>query len=304
MSADGWVFAFPALQPFEPGAARALEAAWPRAARVVRACDEVLRREAGMSMLPAWYGRLGQGAVLDCRLCLPLTLAYQVALFDRLVEAGEHPAAVVGMSAGESAAAYAAGMLSLEDATRVAVHTGRVVERHQGWQRIASLHAPADAVEALIREDRATLDVAMSISGRLTVVSGEAGAVARALERATLEGIGHTQVGFAFGAHNTHMEACRAPLLHALRGLRPRAARCPVASSAAGGWIETAAEAGPELWWRHVSARVHFTETLDALWAAGYRRFVEMGRRSLYTAELARRGAVMRAASDAPLAMA
>jgi|KBSMisStandDraft_5_1062788.scaffolds.fasta_scaffold46075_3 acyl transferase domain-containing protein len=291
MSGAGWVFAFPGLQPFDPAAARALEAAWPGTARVLAQCEQAARRAGGVSILAAWRGAHGTAPIVDCRLCYPLNLAYQAALLARLAEAGIEPAAVVGISAGETAAAYSAGMLSLEDAMRVAIHTGAALEEHQKWQRIASLHTSAAHVDALVDEERSQVDVSMIVSDQLTVISGDAGAIERILARARRADIGHTEVGFGFGAHNRRMNAMREPLMHALRGLRPRAPACRVASPAVGGWLTHARHADAELWWLHASERISFLETLDKLWQEGYRRFVEMGPRSLFTAALSQRGA-------------
>jgi len=221
MSGAGWVFAFPGLQPFDPAAARALEAAWPGTARVLAQCEQAARRAGGVSILAAWRGAHGTAPIVDCRLCYPLNLAYQAALLARLAEAGIEPAAVVGISAGETAAAYSAGMLSLEDAMRVAIHTGAALEEHQKWQRIASLHTSAAHVDALVDEERSQVDVSMIVSDQLTVISGDAGAIERILARARRADIGHTEVGFGFGAHNRRMNAMREPLMHALRGPRP-----------------------------------------------------------------------------------
>jgi acyl transferase domain-containing protein len=297
LSASRWVFAFPGLQPVEPAATRDLRRTCPGAERVVIACDEVVRCEVGLSILPLWRGER-DAVVLDCRLCYPLALAHQIALVECLADQGITPSAAVGLSAGEPAAAYAAGMLGLEDAMRIAAHTGWGVEKHQRWQRIASLHAASSVVDALLDDDRAEVDIALIISNRLTVVSGEKDAIERLLERAARAGVGRTQVPFTFGAHNRHMDAMREPLITALRGLRPRAASCQLVSAATGGWIEEPAQLGPDHWWHHASARIRLADALNKLWDAGYRHFVEVGPRSLFSAELAQRGAQLCYAAD------
>lgn len=55
----------------------------------------------------------------------PLCTALQLALVDTLASVGIKPAAVVGHSSGEIAAAYAAGALTAEEAIAVAFHRGR-----------------------------------------------------------------------------------------------------------------------------------------------------------------------------------
>lgn len=60
----------------------------------------------------------------------PLITALQIAYTDCLLEAGRQPAVVAGYSAGETAAFYAAGVLSRSDALRVAAIRGAVLENY------------------------------------------------------------------------------------------------------------------------------------------------------------------------------
>ena len=62
--------------------------------------------------------------VYEAEFSQPLCTALQLALVDTLASVGIKPAAVVGHSSGEIAAAYAAGALTAEDAITVAFHRG------------------------------------------------------------------------------------------------------------------------------------------------------------------------------------
>ncbi|KND94632.1 Lovastatin diketide synthase LovF [Tolypocladium ophioglossoides CBS 100239] len=69
---------------------------------------------------PAKTSRLG-----SAELSQPLCTAIQVALVDTLASVGVQPAAVVGHSSGEVAAAYAAGAITANEAIAVAFHRGQ-----------------------------------------------------------------------------------------------------------------------------------------------------------------------------------
>ena len=66
----------------------------------------------------------------------PCLFALQVALAELWASWGVRPEAVVGHSVGEVAAAYLAGVFSLEDAVRVIYHRGRCMERAPGRGRM------------------------------------------------------------------------------------------------------------------------------------------------------------------------
>ncbi|KAI0165413.1 polyketide synthase PksD [Hypoxylon sp. FL1284] len=68
----------------------------------------------------------------------PLCTAIQIALIELLKGFGIRPAAVIGHSSGEIAAAYASGALSFESACKVAYHRGRLA-----GQLISSLPRPS-----------------------------------------------------------------------------------------------------------------------------------------------------------------
>ena len=59
----------------------------------------------------------------------PLCTALQIGLVDVLAKWNVHPAAVLGHSSGEIAAAYAAGALTAESAIIVAYYRGKIAEQ-------------------------------------------------------------------------------------------------------------------------------------------------------------------------------
>jgi acyl transferase domain-containing protein len=78
------------------------------------------------------YDELGaserSSRINDARFSQPLCAVLQIALIDLMRHWGLSPAAVVGHSSGEIAAAYALGALSAHDSLKIAFHRGRLAE--------------------------------------------------------------------------------------------------------------------------------------------------------------------------------
>src|SRR5206468_7387082 len=124
------VFVYSGQGPQWPGMGLGLYRTEPVFRARLDDADAEVQKLAGWSLLEA----LG---ALDDRLrrtdvAQPALFALQAALTDLLREWGIEPEAVLGHSAGEVAAAYAAGVLSFEEALRVAVERGRLMQAAAG----------------------------------------------------------------------------------------------------------------------------------------------------------------------------
>ena len=66
-------------------------------------------------------------------LAQPANFILQAGLFELFASWGVRPAAVIGHSVGEMSSAYAAGVLSLEQAMRVSYHRSQLQAQAAGW---------------------------------------------------------------------------------------------------------------------------------------------------------------------------
>ncbi|MCC6810302.1 MAG: acyltransferase domain-containing protein [Deltaproteobacteria bacterium] len=95
----------------------------------------------------------GQDLFLDLRrtrFAQPAICAFEIALFEMWRAAGVTPAFVIGHSVGEVAAAYAAGVLSLEDAMRLAIRRGQILDALHGQGTLFATTLDRDAASALV----------------------------------------------------------------------------------------------------------------------------------------------------------
>ncbi|HEV8319553.1 MAG TPA: type I polyketide synthase, partial [Vicinamibacterales bacterium] len=106
---------------------RDLMAKGPAFLHAIEECDEIFRRHGHISILEELRRDEATSRISDTEIAQPALFAVQVALVRLLASWGVHPDSVIGHSAGEVAAAHAAGVLTLEDAARLALLRGRVM---------------------------------------------------------------------------------------------------------------------------------------------------------------------------------
>ncbi len=100
--------------------------------RAIEEVSDLFAPLAGWSLLEELTADEQRSQLRGTRFGQPAIFALQVALAALWRSWGVEPAAVLGHSAGEMAAAYIAGALSLEDAVRVTFHRSRLQHRLAG----------------------------------------------------------------------------------------------------------------------------------------------------------------------------
>jgi acyl transferase domain-containing protein len=132
----GLVFVFAGQGPQWPGMGRELLAQERVFRETFEQCDELLRPHLGESLFHALDR---EGSLDHTSIAQPALFALEVSLAALWRSWGIEPDAVVGHSVGEIAAAWAAGVLSLEDAARVAAVRGRSMEPACGQGAMAAV---------------------------------------------------------------------------------------------------------------------------------------------------------------------
>ncbi|MET9079394.1 type I polyketide synthase, partial [Streptomyces sp. NPDC004232] len=189
---------------------------------------------------------------------------------------GVRPAAVVGHSQGEIAAACVAGALSLEDGARVVALRSRAITRIAGTGGMMSVPLSADDTRTRMAPWADRLAVAAVNGPASVVVSGEAGALDELHTALTGDGIRARKVNVDYGSHSAQVEAIRGTVLAALDGITPREADIPFRSSLTGDWLDTTG-LGADYWYTNLRETVRFEDAVRGLIAAGHRTFIEVG---------------------------
>ncbi|MGH7031396.1 MAG: type I polyketide synthase, partial [Stellaceae bacterium] len=154
---------------------------------------------------------LADRRVEDVALGQPALCAFQLALCDLLAGIGVRPAAVIGHSVGEAAAAAIAGILPREEALRLVVARSRLQARVAGMGAMALAAAPVASLESHLPRG---VVVAGENGPRATLLAGPPEAVALACRALDAAGIVSQRVSVPVAYHSPQMDLLR-PLLEA-----------------------------------------------------------------------------------------
>ncbi|KJK54729.1 acyltransferase domain-containing protein, partial [Saccharothrix sp. ST-888] len=148
----------------------------------------------------------------------PVLWAVMVSLAEVWRSAGVRPAAVVGHSQGEIAAAVVAGALSLEDGARVVALRSRAIAGGlAGRGGMVSLALPVEAVrERLAAWGEERISVAAVNGPSSVVVSGEPAALEELLSSCEADGVRARRVPVDYASHSAQVESIRTELLDVL----------------------------------------------------------------------------------------
>ncbi|WP_344564250.1 SDR family NAD(P)-dependent oxidoreductase [Streptomyces axinellae] len=243
-----------------------------RFAETVAACDAVLARH-GLSIRDELLRPEADSRLTETLYAQVANFAVQAGLTAMWREWGIEPAAIVGHSVGEVAAAYAAGVYSLEDALTISYHRANLQARLAGRGVMAAVDMPEEALRPYLLDG---VDVAAVNSATATTLAGDADVMAEVTTRLEAAGASVKRLRVEVAYHSHQMEEIREPLLAALRGITPRPAEVPLVSTVTGDRVE-----GPELdaeyWWRNVRRPVRFAEAVGRLAQLASGAFVEVG---------------------------
>ncbi|WP_245805218.1 type I polyketide synthase [Amycolatopsis australiensis] len=201
----------------------------------------------------------------------PLLWAVMVCLAQLWRSAGVEPAAVIGHSQGEIAAAVVAGALSVEDGARVVALRAKAITELAGTGGMLSVPLPVADVEAGLDP---RLGIAAVNGPSVTVVSGEVTALDEAQARWEAEGVRVRRIPVDYASHSPQVEAIRDRVLADLAGITPRPVRTVFASTLTGEPLDTA-QLTAGYWYRNLRETVRFEQAVRALAAAGHTTFVE-----------------------------
>ncbi len=259
-----------------PGMGEQLYQAEPVFRRAVDRCDALVGDALGDRLLSILYPAAGAAARIDETTYAAIsTFAIQQALVELWRSWGIEPSVVVGHSVGEYAAAWAAGVLSVEDAVRLIVERSKLMAAVPGRGGMAVVHAGRLEVEAALSRHPQVVVAAHNAASNV-VISGPHEPLQAAAGELTAAGMVTTRLAVANAFHSAVFDEVLQPFEAMVAGVRLARPACTYVSAVTGG-VADGELCDSSYWRRHLREPVRFVEAMQALRAERCDAFVEIG---------------------------
>ncbi|KAJ8131128.1 hypothetical protein O1611_g2501 [Lasiodiplodia mahajangana] len=225
------------------------------------------------SVLSELNASMEQSKINLAKFSQPLCTILQIALIDLLTHWGVQPAAVVGHSSGEVAAAYATGALSAEDCWKIAYHRGRL---SHDINRIApNLKGSMLSVGLSDNDVQPYLDglekvvVACINSPSNVTLSGDGLVLAKLEQRFQSENIFARRLKVEVAYHSPDMQVIADEYLESIKDVRILPTKpVPVMYSSVTGALVPLSELGASYWIHNLVSPVQFSKSVGEIFPA------------------------------------
>jgi amino acid adenylation domain-containing protein len=261
----GVAFLFPGQGAQYPGMGAGLYGSEAAFRDALDECAEILRGEIGGDLREIMFAHGPEAAarLTETRYTQPAIFAMDYALGRLWLSKGIKPAALLGHSVGEWAAAALAGIFPLADAARLVAMRARLVQGLPGGAMLAARLPEADAREHIAGDPR--LEIAAVNGPTLCVISGPFEAI-EALEFKFSEArVAARKLSTSHAFHSAMVEPVVEDLRHAVATVRMRAPQLPIISSVTGKPLTDAEATDPQYWAAHLRVTVRFADGLATL---------------------------------------
>ena len=269
------VFVFSGMGPQWWAMGRQLLETEPAFIAMMERCDAALRPVSGWSLIDAFRASETDSQLAEPEIAQVSNFALQVALAAQFEAWGVRPAAVIGHSGGAMAAAYVAGVHTLEDAIRLAFHRSRLQGRPSNSGGMLAVGLSEDAIGEWLDGFGDRVALAAANAPNAVTLAGDPIALDTIAERLAQHQVFARRLAVTIAYHSSAMDPIREEFLTAAADLRGSPPSLPLVSDTTGGWAAGLAF-DAAYWWQAIRSPVRFARGIAALIDAGHTHFVEI----------------------------
>jgi acyl transferase domain-containing protein/acyl carrier protein len=220
----------------------------------------------------------GRGVLSDINqteIAQPVLFIFEYALAKLLMQWGLKPYAMIGHSIGEYTAACLSGVFSLEDALKLVVMRGKLMQQMPSGAML-SVTLPEEELMPLLRSHTGVSLAAVNAPS-LCVVSGPHQDIAALENQLKQKNLECRQLHTSHAFHSPMMDPILKPFEQAVKKISLNKPQLPYISNVSGQWIKVEEAASPTYWAAHLRRTVRFQDGLASLLKDPNTIFIELG---------------------------
>ena len=269
------VFIFSGQGPQWWGMGRELFEAEPVYRAAIEKIDTLLQPLAGWSLVEEMSRPEDESRINRTDIAQPAIFALQVGLAELWRSRGVEPARVVGHSVGEVAAAYWAGIYTLEDAVKVIYHRSRLQNSTGGNGRMVTVGLSREKAQEVILGHEDAVTVAVVNSPSLVTLAGDTEILESIVAKLEEEQVFLRWLRIDYAFHTYQMDPIKEELLEALSDIDPHPGNIPFISTVTAD-VYDGKRLDAAYWWRNVRETVLFSAAITKMVDRGDRLFLEL----------------------------
>src|SRR6516162_8120754 len=240
-------------------------------------CDSAMQGVAQFSLLEELSRSEESSQMHRTEIAQPAIFAMQVALAELWKSWGVQPAAVVGHSVSEIAAACIAGLLSLPQAARITVLRAQFMDHcARGEGKMLAVALGQVEAQALINKHDPSVSIAAFNGPRSLTLAGPRRSIEAMLAELESQGVFARLLRVDHPFHHAMMQPASEALENALGDLTPQREKVPLFSTVTGNRL-SGNVGGGEHWGRGVRQPVLFAPAINAIADFGVDIWLELG---------------------------
>ncbi|WP_108662082.1 type I polyketide synthase [Acuticoccus kandeliae] len=205
----------------------------------------------------------------------PALFAIQVGIVRCLAEDGIYPGATVGHSAGELAAAYCAGLFSLETIVKIVSARSNQQGKTAGTGAMAAVGLGMEKTAEAIAHDK-SLVITGDNGPDATTIAGPVAAIDTIVKKLDESGVFARKLRLNYAFHSPMMDPIEEGFRAEVRGVRGVEGDVPFYSTVSG-LPQDGREMDENYWWKNLRDPVLFRPAIEEMCADGFGLFVEVG---------------------------
>ncbi len=244
----------------------------------VQAVENIFEKFGDFSIEEELMGRNGSGRYERTEIAQPALFAVQVGVTEMLRSQGLAPAAVVGHSVGEIAAAWAAGALTLEQAVKVIYYRSLCQGMTKGLGGMTAVALAEMPTRAMLEAAGVADDVAIAgvNSPRGVTVAGPVSSLTLLETLLSEHQVIFKRLDLDYAFHSQFMDSIQGLVEQSLERLVPHKGVVDF-MSAVTGEFESGTTLDASYWWQNIRQPVLFEKAIAAIQQRGTYVFVEVG---------------------------